>query len=208
MKNLAQSLIGLIIIFSSTLSLSSHAYTVSDVELSEVVPATAERPELSLNGASLRELYLLVETYVGALYLENPSTDPKEITESESHKRMVFHVMLKKVGARRIANALQEALVVNLTEEEHKELTPKLDQMLSHFNGKMHAGEEAIFDYIPGVGTRITINGDVKGTITGKKYFQAMLSIWVGENPVGRSFKEDILGLNRKPAKSSMVADN
>lgn len=208
MKNLAQSLIGLIIIFSSALSISSHAYTVSDVELSEVVPATAERPELSLNGASLRELYLLVETYVGALYLENPSTDPKEITESESHKRMVFHVMLKKVGARRIANALQEALVVNLTEEEHKELTPKLDQMLSHFNGKMHAGEEAIFDYIPGVGTRITINGDVKGTITGKKYFQAMLSIWVGENPVGRSFKEDILGLNRKPAKSSMVADN
>jgi hypothetical protein len=208
MPNLARSLIGLLIICSSALALNSHAYNVADVELSEVVPATAERPELSLNGASLRELYLLVETYVGALYLENPSTKPKEIIESESHKRMVFHVMLKKVGARRIANALQEALVVNLTEEEHKELTPKLDQMLSHFNGKMHAGEEAIFDYIPGLGTRITINNEVKGVITGKKYFQAMLSIWVGENPVGRNFKEDILGLNRKAASASLMADN
>ena len=79
----------------------SHAtaYEVSDVNLSEVVPATAERPELYLNGASLRELYLLIETYVGALYFEKPSTDPQEIYNSTTHKRMVFHVMLKNVGA-------------------------------------------------------------------------------------------------------------
>ena len=187
---------------------SAYAYTVSDVNMPEVVPANAERPELRLNGASLRELYLLVETYVGALYLENPSTDPQAIMNSESHKRMVFHVMLKKVGARRIANALQEALVVNITEQEHKKLTKHLEQMLGYFNGKMHAGEQAIFDYLPGKGTRITINNEVKGIIPGKDYFKAMLSIWIGENPVGRSFKEDILGLNKPAADSSQVAGN
>ena len=186
---------------------STHAYTVSDVDMPEVVPATADRPELRLNGAALRELYLLVETYVGALYLEDPSTDPQAIMNSESHKRMVFHVMLKRVGARRIANALQDALVVNITEDEHKKLTKHLEQMLSYFNGKMHAGEQAIFDYIPGKGTKITINNEVKGIIPGKDYFKAMLSIWIGENPVGRDFKDDILGLN-KPNASSQVAGN
>jgi hypothetical protein len=193
-------------IFCSALFASStHAYSVSDVALPEVVPANAERPELRLNGASLRELYLLIKSYVGALYLEEHSTDPQAILNSETHKRMVFHVMMKRVGARRIANALQEALVVNLTEDEHRDLTKELDQMLSYFNGKMHAGEEAVFDYIPGTGTRVTINDEVKGIIPGKKYFKAMLSIWIGENPVGRSFKEDILGLNEE-GKQTIIA--
>lgn len=191
----------------ATLLMTSNvnAYTVDGVDFSEVVPANAERPELKLNGASLRELYLLIETYVGALYLENPSTDAQAILDSEEHKRMVFHVMMKKVGARRIANALQEALVMNVTKEEHKKLSKEIDQMLSYFDGKMHRGEEAIFDYIPGKGTQITINNQVKGVIPGKDYFRAMLSIWIGENPVGRTFKDDVLGLNRTD-KTSQVA--
>ncbi len=191
----------------ATLLMTSNvnAYTVDGVDFSEVVPANAERPELKLNGASLRELYLLIETYVGALYLENPSTDAQAILDSEEHKRMVFHVMMKKVGARRIANALQEALVMNVTKEEHKKLSKEIDQMLSYFDGKMHRGEEAIFDYIPGKGTQITINNEVKGVIPGKDYFRAMLSIWIGENPVGRTFKDDVLGLNRTD-KTSQVA--
>jgi hypothetical protein len=184
---------------------STHAYSVSDVALPEVIPANAERPELRLNGASLRELYLLIKSYVGALYLEENSTDAQAILNSDTHKRMVFHVMMKRVGARRIANALQEALVVNLTEDEHQGLTKELEQMLSYFDGKMHAGEEAIFDYIPGTGTRIIINGEVKGVIPGKDYFKAMLSIWIGDNPVGRGFKDDVLGLNAE-AKQTMVA--
>ncbi len=193
------------IICSAFFATTSHAYSVSDIDLPEVVPANAERPELRLNGASLRELYLLIKTYVGALYLEEKSTDPQAILNSETHKRMVFHVMMKRVGARRIANALQEALVVNLSEEEHNGLTKELEQMLSYFNGKMHAGEEAVFDYIPGKGTRITINDEVKGVIPGKDYFKAMLSIWIGDNPVGRDFKDDVLGLNAEDQKT-MVA--
>lgn len=193
------------IIYSALCATWSHAYSVSDINLPEVVPANAERPELRLNGASLRELYLLIKTYVGALYLEDKSTDPQAILNSETHKRMVFHVMMKRVGARRIANALQEALVVNLSEEEHNGLTKELEQMLSYFDGKMHAGEEAVFDYIPGKGTRITINDEVKGVIPGKDYFKAMLSIWIGDNPVGRDFKDDVLGLNAEDQKT-MVA--
>lgn len=185
---------------------SANAYEVADVQLAEVVPATAERPELKLNGAALRELYLLIKSYVGSLYLEQASSDTDYILNSESHKRMVFHVMMKKVGARRIANALQEALVVNLTKTQHNELVEELDQMLSYFDGTMHAGEEAIFDYLPGQGTRITINGVVKGVIPGRDYFRAMLAIWVGENPVGHAFKDEILGASM-PKKNTQVAE-
>ncbi len=186
---------------------SVHAHTVSGVELRKIVPATSERPELELNGAALRELYLLIKSYVGALYVETPSNDPVALLESETHKRMVFHVMLKRVSARRIGNALQEAMVLNLSEEEHQALSKDLDKMVTLFKGKMHKNEEAIFDYLPGKGTRITIKGEVMGFIPGKDYFHAMLSMWLGENPVGRTFKEEILGANM-PTNTSQIADN
>jgi len=183
----------------------SHAYKVADVDLKEVVPATAERPELHLNGASLRELYLLIETYVGALYLEQPSKDANAILDSETHKRMVFHVMMKKVGARRIANALQEALVLNVTKEQHNALRKDIELMLSFFEGRLHRGEESHFDYLPGIGTRVTINNVEKGIIPGKDFYRALLSIWIGENPVGRTFKNEILGLNENDIEGSIA---
>lgn len=189
-------------------SFTSQAYEVADINVSEVVPATADRPELKLNGAALRELYLLIESYVGSLYLENPSTSAEEIlNDTTTHKRMVFHILIKKVGARRIANALQEALVVNVTEEQHKELQDEVEQMLSYFQGKMHRGDESWFDYIPGKGTLVTINGQEQGIIKGDLFFRSLLSIWIGENPVGRDFKNDILGLNRASASAAQVAE-
>ena len=197
---LALSFIASIMIWSPV-----DAYTISDVTLNDTVPATKERPELVLNGAALREMYFLVKSYVGALYLEEHNEDAQAIMASATHKRMVFVTLLKKVSARRIANALQEALVVNLTETEHKNLDKELTQMLSYFDGKMYEGEETLFDYIPGKGTRITINGVEKGIIPGAEYFKAMLSMWIGNTPVGRDFKDSVLGLNM-PKTANQVA--
>jgi len=189
-------------------SLSSQAYEVAEVQIAEVVPATATHPELKLNGAALRELYLLVKRYVGSLYLEQPSTSAEDIlADNSTHKRMVFHVLMKKVGARRIASALQEALIVNISEAEHRQLHDQIEQMLSYFQGKMHRGEEAWFDFIPQKGTVVSINGEEKGTIKGDLFFRALLSVWIGENPVNRDFKNEILGLNRIVEQTSQVAE-
>jgi hypothetical protein len=186
---------------------ASHADSISDIQLPNLIPASSERPELKLNGASIRELYLLIETYVGALYLEKPSHNPQTIINSDTHKRMVFHILLKKVGARRTAKALQEALLLNLSEQDHLDLADEIEQMLSYFTGKMYAGEQSVFDYIPGIGTRVTINGEVKGIIPGKKYYDAMLAIWIGKNPVGGTFKDNILGLNNDQENNTLMAD-
>lgn len=151
-------------------------------------------PVLSLNGASLRKTFMIVDTYVGGLYLENPSHDERQILESDEYKRMLFHVLLRKVTARKVARALKDALVLNISKEEQTKLEPSIDQFLSMFEGKLMRGDEVNIDYIPGTGTRVTIDGVEKGVIPGKQFADALLSVWVGENPVGSSFKQEILG--------------
>lgn len=178
----------------SALSMSSQALNVANIEVSDELAATDETPSLKLNGAALRELYLLIETYVGALYLESPSADPQVIINSQQHKRMEFHVLMKKVSARRLSNALHEALLLNISKQEHKQLQPAIETMLSFFEGNLRAGDKVVFEYQPGLGTKVQIGKSLKGTIAGKDFYSAMLKIWVGESPVSREFKEQILG--------------
>lgn len=185
-------------LFSALLFLSvySNGLTISSVDLLEEIDASSKAPALKLNGAALRELYLLVETYVGALYLESPSQDPQYIINSQQYKRMEFHVVMKKVSARRLSNALKEALVLNITGEELTQLQPDIDTMLSFFEGNLRAGDKVTFDYDPKAGTKIGVGNQLKGVIPGKAFYSALLKVWVGENPVSREFKEDILGLS------------
>ncbi|UZE97608.1 chalcone isomerase family protein [Alkalimarinus alittae] len=173
---------------------ASHARSISDVKLEEIIKVDASDAELSLNGAALRKTYMVINTYVGGLYLENPSHDENQILESDEHRRMLFHVLLRKVTARKIAQALKDALVLNISVEEQKELEPNINQFIAMFEGKLKRGDEVNIDYIPGKGTHVIIGGTDKGIVPGKQFADALLSVWVGENPVGSGFKQDILG--------------
>ncbi len=175
---------------------SCQAYTISGISLDDELAATPEHPKLLLNGAALREIYFLVDAFVGGLYLEERSDNAQAIIEANTHKRMVFVVMLEKVGARRIGNKMQAALVGSISNKEHSALGNDIDQMLSFFDGKLIKGESVEFDYIPETGTLVTIKGVKKGIIKGDKYFNALLATWIGKNPINRNFKRDVLGLN------------
>ncbi|RMF18069.1 MAG: hypothetical protein D6758_04970 [Gammaproteobacteria bacterium] len=188
-----------------TLLATSHtdAREVSGVTLKEQVRLAPNGPVLSLNGAGLRRTFMIVKTYVGALYLENPSDDPAQVMNSQESKRMLFHVLLNRVSARKVARALRDALVLNVTDEAYKSLKPSVEQFLSMFDGTLHEGDECYIDYLPGVGTRVTVAGVDKGIIPGEAFYRAMLAIWVGDHPVSRTLKAEILGEKTKTAQAS-----
>lgn len=176
------------------LPICSQARTINDINLVEELQIDEASPVLSLNGAALRRTYMIVNTYVGGLYVENPSQNEQDLIESDEYKRMLFHVLLRKVTARKVARALKEALVVNINKEEQERLEPQITQFLSMFQGKLRKNDEVNIDYIPGVGTKVFIRGEDKGVIPGKEFSDALLSVWVGDEPVSESFKSDILG--------------
>ena len=172
---------------------ATQARSIDGFEFAEIMPANAERPELILNGAAVRNYYYMIDTYVGLIYLQRPSSLANEVIVDEGHKRMVYHILMKRVSGRRIAKALYEALQLNVSHEEAIALEDRLNQLVKMFDTKMVRGDSGIVDYIPGVGTRVTIKNEVKGVIPGKDFYDALLKIWIGEQPVSNAFKEDIL---------------
>jgi len=189
----------------SVLPFLSSALTIDGVDIPEVIPATSEHSELKLNGASMRILYGVVDTYIGQLYVENPTTDATALIAADEYKRMVFHTVLKRVSGRRMATALYEALQLNTTPEEAKVLEARIQQVIELFDTRFKKGENGYIEWVPGKGSRIVIKGKEKGIIPGKDLNDAILRIWVGENPVGETFKKHVLGLEEyQPPKSAV----
>ena len=185
------------------LAFNVGAREVSDVVLKEQIRIADNGPVLVLNGAGLRRTFMIVKTYVGALYLEQPTQDAREALDSQQHKRMLFHVLLNRVSARKVARALRDALVLNVTEEAYHSLKGSVEQFLSMFNGNLHEGDEVWIDYLPGIGTRVTIAGVEKGIIPGEAVYRAMLSIWIGDRPISRTLKAEIMGETPVTASAS-----
>jgi hypothetical protein len=187
----------------SCLPLFASALTIDGVEIPKVIPASSEHAELKLNGASMRILYGVVDTYIGKLYVENPTTDPDALIAADEYKRMVFHTVLKRVSGRRMATALYEALQLNTTPEEAKVLESRIQQVIEMFDTRFKKGEDGYIEWVPGKGSRIVVKGEVKGVVPGKDLNDAILRIWIGENPVGDAFKKQVLGLEEyQPPKS------
>jgi hypothetical protein len=189
--------------FLIMLPLKSLALTIDGYEIPQVIPATSDHAELKLNGASMRVVYGVVDSYIGKLYLEHPVTDEKALVEADEFKRMTFQVVMKRISGRRMAKAMYDALQLNLSAEEAANLEARLQNMVDMFEGSLRQGQEGYIEWVPGVGSRIVIKGELKGIIPGKDLNDAILNIWVGDNPVGATFKRQVLGLEEyQPPKS------
>ena len=185
------------------LPLSSSALTIDGYDIPQIIPATSEHAELRLNGAAMRILYGVVDTYIGKLYVENPTTDAEALIAADEYKRMVYKVVLKRVSGRRIAKAMYDALQLNVTREEAIRLEKRLQLLVTLFDSSLKKGEESYLEWVPSQGSRIVLNGKVKGMIPGKDFYDAILKIWIGDNPVGSIFKRQVLGLEEyQPPKS------
>ena len=66
--------------------------------------------------------------------------------------------------------------------------------------GKINQGGTILVDYLPGIGTRFTVNGIPHLTIPGDNFNRATLRIWLGDRPVDGRLKSALLGSSRRLA--------
>lgn len=173
-----------------------QARTLLDMEFPEVIAATDSSPELHLLGASVRRIYGMVETYVGLLYVADKDLQASSLPEADVARRMVFHVTSSRVSTRRFANAMEEGLVVNVSEAEMQQLAGRIQDLLRMFDHKFTNGTVGYIEWVPSEQhSRIVLDGELRGTIPGKDMNDAILKIWIGERPVSERFKREVLGI-------------
>src|SRR5581483_1588860 len=120
---------------------------------------------LTLNGLGLRKATILkVKVYVGALYVTTPARDPRTLTDPGAPAELILH-FVRNVGVGDLRNAWTEGF-----ERAAKDQLPLLNARIAMLNSWMSdikTGQRLVFVRQPGTGVQVSVNGVVKGTITG-----------------------------------------
>ena len=169
-----------------------QAVEIADVNIAEEI-VVDDATSLVLNGAGIRSKFFF-DIYIAQLYLEKPQHDSSLIIQDEGSKRIVMHFLYDGVGQDKIIEGWNDGFSANLDDESLAKLQSLIETFNAMFTEEMKSGDIVIFDYLPGEGTRVTIKDEVKGVIAGKDFSDALLSIWLGEEPVGSGLKNDLLG--------------
>ena len=151
--------------------------------------------DLALNGLGLRSI-LFIKIYVAGLYLPEKAATFRVIANMPGPKRLQLR-MLRKADADDFVEALVEGIEDSASKAELAQLSARMQRLTQIINGIGHvaAGDDINFDFVPGLGTSITVNGVKKGTvIQGADFYNAVLKIFVGENPVDDRLKAGLLG--------------
>jgi hypothetical protein len=183
-----------LVLFAATAG-AGYAADIEGVRIDEKISVPGGQ-ELVLNGAGVRTKLAIMKLYVGALYLPAKKSDAEEIIKDAGAKRVAMHVLADELTAKDLTASLNNAVAANHIPAEIALIEGRLrelNRMMSAV-GVLKKGSTVVLDYIPGSGTRISINGEEKLVIKGEDFFQAMLRIWIGKKPVDGGLRRLMLG--------------
>ena len=166
---------------------------VAGVKLEDTVDINGSK--LQLNGAGVRYKTVL-KVYVAALYLGKKVATPEEFFAATGPKRIRI-TMLRDIDSNELGKAFTRGFEENAPRSEMTKLIPGLVRMGQVFadQKKLLAGETFTNDWIPGVGTVITVKGKVQGEpFKEAEFYHAMMQIWLGSIPADWQLKDALLG--------------
>ena len=172
-----------------------HAVEIADVTVADKIKQSAAGPELILNGAGLRTLYM-VKIYVAGLYLTEKKDNTADVIALKGPKRIQMS-LIRSVSVEQLLDALNEGLKANLSAAELARFAGQIEQLNTTFSTlkKTRKGDVVALDLVPGAGTRVSVNGQsTSPPIAGDEFYGALLKIWLGDKPVQDKLKEALLG--------------
>ena len=193
MREVSRFCKGAIFVYLAMLSTPSVAASLQGQRFDDNTRLAAQ--ELALNGLGLRSI-LFIKVYVAGLYLPEKATTFRVIANMPGPKRLQLR-MLRKADADDFIEALVEGIEENTSKAELAQLSARMQQLTHTINaiGSVVAGDSLNFDFVPGVGTSVTLNGMKRGTvIEGADFYNAVLKIFIGEEPVDERLMAGLLG--------------
>ena len=151
--------------------------------------------ELVLNGAGLRKK-VVFKVYVAGLYLAERKQNPADVLALGGPKRISI-TLLRSVTARELVDALYRGIRANNSLQECQAVEARLDRLAAILLALQQGerGDVVSFDWLPGTGTHVLMNGEAKGeAISGGELYCVLLRVWLGERPTSASLKRSLLG--------------
>jgi long-chain acyl-CoA synthetase len=179
-----------IVLLALCVSATTLAAEVGGVKLDDKVSVGGR--ELVLNGAGIRTR-VMFKVYVASLYLPQRSADPSAVLAAGP--RRIQMNLLRNLSPDQLVDALVEGLSENNSAQEMAAVKSQTDQLVAIMKAFKEVKEKDVvtLDFVDG-GTKVSLNGEPRGTIPGEPFNKALTKIWLGDKPVQGDLKKAMLG--------------
>lgn len=183
----------LLLVFGLLLTWNAGALELEGAKLDDKVQV--ENAPLVLNGAGVRSI-LFFKMYVAGLYLGEKKNSAEAVLADAGTKRIALHVVVGDAGTERFLKGFRKGIEKNHSESELAALRERMnafDQLFAAIK-EVKKGDVIALDWLPGNSTRVSLNGAELGKVSGEDFYRALLSIWIGKEPVSGDLKKGLLG--------------
>lgn len=174
------------------LVMQAQATEVAGVKLEDSIQLA--NTELKLNGAGIR-YKAIFKVYVAGLYLKEKKTTVPDVLAVPGPRRVTI-VMLRDLSNEDFGRGFMQGIQQNTDKAEKAKLTSQFLRFGELFASvpELKKGDVMTNDWIPGVGTVLTLNGKKLGEpYPDLAFYNALLRIWLGDSPVDKGLKKAML---------------
>ena len=148
-----------------------------------------------LNGAGTRYKGPF-KVYTAALYTTRKAGTPEEVFAAPGAKRLTV-TSLREIDASELGKMFTRGVQDNMDRAAMSKLIPGLMRMSQIFSEhkRLNPGDTFALEWVPGVGTIVTVRGVPQGEpFKELEFFNALLRIWLGQTPADWQLKDSLLG--------------
>ena len=171
------------------------ASEISGVKLDDRV--TIGEHTLILNGAG-GLARAGIKMYVAAFYMRVRKKTLQEVSELTWWSKRITVTMLRDTSSDDLGESIVAGIRKNSTPEETRRFglqLSKIGEALGKFP-KLRKGSSLSLDWVPSRGTVVGVDGAaVCDPIPDEAFYEAILKVWLGNNPVDVNLKNDLLGI-------------
>jgi hypothetical protein len=147
---------------------------------------------LQKNGDGIRKKSFL-SLYEAALYLPSKSEDAGQIISANAPMAMRLQIQSGFVSQQKLLAALDDGFS-KATGGNIQTIEAEVRKFRTFFSDAIRKEDVYVLAYLPESGLTVYKNGQMKGTIAGIQFKQAVFGIWLSTNAVDGSLKNDLLG--------------
>jgi len=175
----------------------AQAVEIAGMKIDETVQAS--NTTLKLNGAGIRYKIRIFKVYVIGLYLPESKNTADSVLSAAGPKQINL-TMLRDVSSDDMGQAFMDGVKRNTNLTDRAKMTNQFIQFGQLFSEVpvLKKGDVISMEWVPNVGTNMFVNGKKLGdTFLDVAFFNAVLKIWIGDNPVDSSLKKQLLGITK-----------
>ena len=148
-----------------------------------------KKHSLELRGSGIKK-FLIFDIFIASFYL------PKDIPSKNAlidNPKMIKLEYKAPVPKSRIAKGTLGGMEKNTSPEEFLKMKDRIEELKTFFES-VEPGDTFINIYVPGEGTQFILNDKLLGMIPGPDFGKATFTVWLGDYPVDKKLKKQLLG--------------